>query len=225
MRDSEKVVLDFDARLPETASGRRRQVDVAVHYEISGRRFLRIVEVQDRTRRVGSQFVDGIEGKARALGAHRATIVATAGFTQGAIDRITAACMQLDGLTFGDPDEFRWPVNIPLPQLEVNVEGRLTNVRLEKSALIDAVTRRPEFLVAYGAVDVQDIHEGVVVLVPSSQRVPTESSVDIEVYILGTTGQHALVAGGVQISHGDQVRSQVKRPTRVPRVTYRGRPF
>lgn len=88
--------VTFDARLPELGTGTLRQVDVAIETTQAGRSYVRIVEVQHRSRSVTLQFIDSLQGKMSALGAHRATIVATAGFTQTAIERVATYGHQVD---------------------------------------------------------------------------------------------------------------------------------
>lgn len=73
--DHKNVRAEWDVQLPETRTETLRQVDVCVTYDVGDREMFRIVEVQDRTSKMGSPFVDQVEGKRDALGAARATLV------------------------------------------------------------------------------------------------------------------------------------------------------
>jgi hypothetical protein len=105
----ERAKIVFDAKLKERDTNRLRQVDIAVFGVVGGRSFTRIVEVQARGRRAGVQFVDAVVGKLHALRAHRATIVATAGISAGAVERIKAASETLDAYELRPGAENEWP--------------------------------------------------------------------------------------------------------------------
>lgn len=90
--------VTYDAKIPMEEGERPRQIDVLVETEQAGRRFRRIVEVQNRSRSIDQKFIDEALGKTQAVKAHRATLVATAGFTKSARLRIERMSDQLDGV-------------------------------------------------------------------------------------------------------------------------------
>jgi hypothetical protein len=142
----------YDAYIPELLTGKPRQVDIGVFGQVSGRVFLRIVEVQHRDRRVTVEFVDRVEGKRAALCAHRATIVTTAGFTSGALDRIRAASHQLDAFELALGREHDWPKAWPLREVSVEINGVPRAVPLEHRRYRNALTRGLVCDLLYGPV-------------------------------------------------------------------------
>jgi hypothetical protein len=147
----------YDQKLSETATHNLRQVDVAIFAEVSGREFLRIVEVQDRKSRVGSKFIDEVAGKLTALGAHRATIVAGAGFTKGAQNKVYAVhspYMDLVELRPGKAEE--WPSHFNNHSMTfgvtVNREGIVERITLPlmHRRYIDVMKRSVMYDVLYG---------------------------------------------------------------------------
>lgn len=87
-REATDVVVRHDVRLPDRGSHAQRQIDVDVEYRVAGEQFRKIVEVQDRSRRVGPGFVGSVADKRDRVRAHRAAIVSVAGFTIPALSRI-----------------------------------------------------------------------------------------------------------------------------------------
>jgi hypothetical protein len=149
----QELEVKYDARIPEILTGNLRQVDSAIITTGSGRQFLRIVEVQDRSSRMGAQFVDLATAKARSVGAHRLTLVAAAGFTRGAIDKIRqehSAIVDAIELRQARPDE--WPQLINMRSVTVKILDEAIKCELLHRRYVDALSRRVVFDVLYGSV-------------------------------------------------------------------------
>lgn len=105
LHEGETARVVFDDHIPEIHGRGTRQVDSAI-YVTSGRRtYLRIVEVQNRSRPIGHQSLDWVVGKAQQIGANKVTLVATKGFTKTAIERI-----ERDHASIIDAVELRTPL-------------------------------------------------------------------------------------------------------------------
>jgi hypothetical protein len=151
------VRAQWNVELPERITGTRRQVDVAVTYDVGDREMIRIVEVQDRTRKVGSPFVDQVEGKREVLGAARATLVSTAGFTGPALSRIASKKAHLDGVLLRLADSPEWPERFQIREMRFEVQSRPITVPLVGRIYEDALTEVSRLFVAYGAAREPDV--------------------------------------------------------------------
>jgi hypothetical protein len=145
------VRAEWDVQLPEVQTGTLRQVDVSVTYDVGDREMFRIVEVQDRQRRMDSPFVDQVEGKREALGAARATLVSTAGFSVPALRRIRSQPTRLDAVLLRDARDEEWPRQLGLRKMEFKLAGRTIGVPLTGRIYSDALTAADRFFIAYGA--------------------------------------------------------------------------
>ncbi|MEE8337550.1 MAG: hypothetical protein V3R95_05775 [Dehalococcoidia bacterium] len=92
------VSVLHDQQLPDRVTGRRRQVDGVVRFTEGGRRYLRTIEVQRRGAKVGTGDLDKFIQKADRLGAQRTTIVAEAGFTGPAVERLPEHAALIDAI-------------------------------------------------------------------------------------------------------------------------------
>jgi hypothetical protein len=102
-------------------------------------------------------MVDAVAGKAQALGAHRATLVAAAGFTKGALERIRAQHPNLIDaveLRATKPDE--WPRHHEARSFKFEIDGTTADIPLHHRRYLDAVSRKPLFDVLYGYATVDE---------------------------------------------------------------------
>ena len=171
--------VEYDVQLPDRVTGRPRQVDAAVRSFASGREFLRIVEVQDRSTKVGSPFIDQVETKANRVGAHRVTVVSTAGFTTPAIERIQSNETLIDAYVLRDVAAEEWPINWPDPSVDLDVDGRILTVRLEARALARATDDEAEFLILFGAPEWSEWSGVLAYLLPPKSRLVPGADVQI----------------------------------------------
>jgi hypothetical protein len=175
----------YDAHIAERSSGRTRQFDIAIQGRLGGRSFSRVVEVQDRLRKVGLPFVDQVEGKCAAVGVHRATIVAAAGFSKGALARIASARGRLDAF------EFRTSRHLPSywgvkSRPELPIEHRTYN---------DALTGELIYDVFYGSSE-HGVHCWLVSpLIDENRRVKAWCIGDPNAPDLGMTMSYVLPSG------------------------------
>jgi hypothetical protein len=97
-------------------------------------------------------MVDAVAGKADAIGAHRVTLVASAGFTKGALDRIRNQYPQLiDAVVLrpAKPDE--WPRHFPVKSFQFGFVGsENSDVPILQRRYVDALTGRAKFEIMYG---------------------------------------------------------------------------
>lgn len=161
------VAVEWDARLPETATGTVRQVDVSVTFDVHDRPLTRIVEVQHRSAKVGSEFLDRISGKAEALGAARATIVATAGFTRPALDRVRSKRHFLDAVHLRAARRDEWPDQLVQRSLPFHTGTSSVTSPLVGRVYEDAVTQAARFFVAYTDVATPEFTGGMTFLFPA----------------------------------------------------------
>ena len=168
--------VTYNAQLSELQTGTPRQVDVAVELVQAGRRFLRIVEVQHRNRKVTLQQIDNIQGKLSALGAHRATMVATAGFTHTAIERVRIYKHQIDARSLIGMSAEDWPDWMAFHT--VNVHGEAGPVALTHRRCIDASTEATIADLFFG--EAKSIGGVICFVVPPGGRAP-----DLKGWIIG----------------------------------------
>lgn len=81
----DRPAYQFNAKILVGGYQKARQVDLLVTFP-SGRRLM--VEVQKRSRRIGHEFIDAVEGKLTFVGVESAHLVSSAGFTGDAVERI-----------------------------------------------------------------------------------------------------------------------------------------
>jgi hypothetical protein len=87
-------------------TGEPRQVDIAIYLTDGPYRMLRIVEVRDHKKPIGSPYIEEISAKRRSVGADAATIVSKSGFTQPAIEKAKAENIVI--LTYDDARKDAW---------------------------------------------------------------------------------------------------------------------
>jgi hypothetical protein len=101
---------------------------------------------------MGSQMVDAVAGKAQAIGAHRVTLVAAAGFTSNALDRIRIQFPQLiDAVHLRPGANDEWPSNIDFRTMLLGPAGSKEGaVPVVHSRYIDALTNKAKLDILYG---------------------------------------------------------------------------
>jgi hypothetical protein len=151
----------YDATLPDLITGTPRQIDVLVETRQSGRLLRRMVEVRDRGRPVSVEFLDQVQTKQQRVGAHRATIVSTRGFSRSSVSRLRADAHTIDGTELrADAWPDWWKPRV------VPIEGR--RYELQYRSYVDVVGETPLAHVIYA-----ETHVGVVCLVlPPGGRAP-----------------------------------------------------
>jgi hypothetical protein len=143
----------YDQQIPELHTSNSRQVDTAIYVTSGGRTFLHIVEVQDRASPMGVQMVDLAIGKAVAIGAHRVTLVARAGFTKGALDRVRgqhSATIDAIKLRPGKVDEWRpnWGARSVPMTFVINQQS--VDAPTQHSRYIDALSGKARYDILFG---------------------------------------------------------------------------
>ncbi len=164
LQQAEGSTVTYDARMPDLVTGDERQIDVLVESQQAGRPFRRMVEVRDRGRAVSVEFVDQVQTKQQRVGAHRATIVSTRGFTRSSVERLRSDAHSIDGAELRAD---RWP-EWWTPRV-VPLEGR--RYVLEYRRCVDVVTEKSLAHVIFA-----ETHIGVICLVlPPDGRAPDMS--------------------------------------------------
>jgi hypothetical protein len=163
-----EVRVEWDARLPETATGTVRQVDVRITFDPHDRPLTRIVEVQHRSAKVGSEYLDRLSGKARALGAARATIVCTAGFTRPALERVRSERLFLDAVHLRVARRDEWPDQLIQRNLPLEFGTSWVSQPLVGRVYEDAVTQVARFFVAYADFTTPEFTGGMTFLFPAA---------------------------------------------------------
>jgi len=223
-RESSNVVIRHDVRLRDRRTKAFRQFDVVVQYEIAGQTFLRIVEVQDRNKRVGADFVGQIADKVRRVLAHRATIVSVGGFTSAALNRILDEGDLLDAIRLRELDSREVG---QLPELlrsmqSVQLTDDTRGVSLGSAAFSHWSYERPDsgdFIRHIALCDASVVGARAllcIVIEPSDDA----ATANLSAYLLGQDGQRRITRFGMELESTDGSRRRVtlQRPvaTRKP---------
>lgn len=176
----------LNAHIPELHTHNPRQVDIYLDYEHAGRRFVRTVEVRSRNRPSGPQWVDEAEGKAQAIGAHRTTLVSTAGFTRGALDRVRAKGDLLDAVHLRPAVAADWPFTWESPSICIDFGSESTVCPLQARAYCDATTDRVRKLILYGEYGTNRSAGFVAFVGPASDQLAPGELVNLEPFFFGT---------------------------------------
>ncbi|MEZ4503375.1 MAG: hypothetical protein R3C39_12175 [Dehalococcoidia bacterium] len=226
------VAVEYDARVPEPDTGRKRQVDVFVTGAVSGRDVRRIVEVRDRGRPVGPEFVDQVQGKATALRVHRATIVSAAGLTEGGRAKIEAHSQALDAFELRESDPARWPLRWPERRFPWFFNGTEGQVELEPFEYVDARTGVVQLHGHIGDIESPMMRAGLILLMSPTEALPG-TPVELSAWLLGVESSAPVTVGPLVLDSVDIEGVQESRevfPRAVPHprnrhpITYSRRP-
>ncbi|NQW17108.1 MAG: restriction endonuclease [Chloroflexi bacterium] len=182
----ESTQVTYDDKIPEISSSSRRQVDISLRSTAAEHEFLRIVEVQDRIDKIGSPFIDLVGGKLAAIGAHRATIVSTAGFTAPAIEKLRNASDKLDGFTLRKSLKSDWVKQWGVDHVEFT-DGQVThNFPLESLTFEKATTGEASLVTRFADVNFEGFDGAHVIIGPTGTANKGEASVNYQTYTIGT---------------------------------------
>lgn len=81
------AVIKLDDKLIDKHTGRKRQIDITITLKDGPTQFLAIVEVRDRSRPVGVDYLEQVKSKKEAVNANLAIIVSNNGFCNTAIEK------------------------------------------------------------------------------------------------------------------------------------------
>lgn len=161
------VKAQWDVKLPDLRTGTLRQVDVCVTYDVGDREMRRIVEVESKSRKMGSEALDELEGKMEALGAARGTLVSAGSFTGPTLERVAASAHRIDAVTLRKAKLNDWPAQVKAREITFKIGGSAEAVQLVPYVYADAVLQKDRFFVAYGVKRLRD-HELVAMLLRAS---------------------------------------------------------
>ncbi|HEX5399982.1 MAG TPA: restriction endonuclease [Verrucomicrobiae bacterium] len=86
----EKAVITPNDKIRDNHSNRLRQIDISIRMKDGPTNFLGIVEVRDRSRPVGEDYIEQISTKRHSVGADAAFIISSSGFYQAAVEKARA---------------------------------------------------------------------------------------------------------------------------------------
>jgi hypothetical protein len=201
-REGTTIAVEYDAHIPDMRTGERRQFDVLVRSAVSGREFLRVVEVKDIERPVGSPIVDGLITKASAVGAHRATLVSTSGFARTALARVADRPDLLDAFSLRALREDEAPFDFSIP-LNFTFDKEVVHTTLEARAYANGLTDEVQFIVWYASMSDSSVGAAFVMLSPPKRLLPDGSDVPIQTYQLPVRGGPLELAVSLTVGMAD----------------------
>ncbi len=86
----EKAIITPNDKIRDIHSNRPRQIDISIRLKDGPTEFLGIVEVRDRSRPVGENYVEEISAKRQSVGADAAFIISASGFCDSAKEKAKA---------------------------------------------------------------------------------------------------------------------------------------
>ena len=100
--------------LSDWRTGKKREVDIVIEVEVSGKPIVISVECRDHRRRADQRWIDELTGKFEHLPTDKIVAVARAGFSQAALD--AAAKVGIFCLTFEQATTSNWSLMANLPR-------------------------------------------------------------------------------------------------------------
>lgn len=91
----EKAVITPNDKIRDVHSKRLRQVDIAIRLKDGPTNILSIIEVRDRSRPVGEDYIEQVSAKRTSVGADAAFVVSASGFYAAAIEKARALNIRL----------------------------------------------------------------------------------------------------------------------------------
>src|ERR1039457_7578666 len=86
----EKAVITPNDKIQDIHSNHSRQIDISIKIKDGPTSFLGIVEIRDRSRPVGVDYIEQVNTKRESVGADAAFIVSSSGFCNTAIEKAQA---------------------------------------------------------------------------------------------------------------------------------------
>lgn len=86
----EKAIVTPNDKIRDIHSNRSRQIDISIRIKDGPTEFLGIVEVRERSRPVGENYIEEISAKRESVGADAAFVVSASGFCDTAIKKAQA---------------------------------------------------------------------------------------------------------------------------------------
>jgi hypothetical protein len=102
----ERAVITPNESILDKDTGRSRQVDLTIRLKDGPTQFLGIVEVRDRSRPVGVEYLEQVSSKARSVGADASFVVSSSGFNASAVEKAIALGIRL--LTYEEAVSREW---------------------------------------------------------------------------------------------------------------------
>lgn len=137
----------FNANVRVEGFRSQRQIDLLATFP-SGHRLM--VEAQKRSRRIGHGFIDAVEGKLAFVGVDSAHLVSSAGFTNGAVERIRRSNGRLTASHFRAPGD-EWTIQNHAALVTQRQDGEDIHIPLEGFTVVDPVTGNVRQLMLRGA--------------------------------------------------------------------------
>ncbi|MGN6553746.1 MAG: restriction endonuclease [Verrucomicrobiota bacterium] len=102
----ERAVITPNDKIPDVDTGRLRQLDISIRLKDGPTEFLAIVEVRDRSRPVGEDYIEQVSQKCRSVCAHAGFIVSSSGFCETAVKKAEALNIRL--FTLEEATSLNW---------------------------------------------------------------------------------------------------------------------
>src|ERR1017187_481589 len=119
----EKAVITPNDKIRDVHSKRLRQIDISIRLKDGPTSFLGIVEVRDRSRPIGENYVEEISAKRESVGADAAFLVSASGFCDTAIEK--AKALNIRVFTYQDAlSSDRWMQCLQLSEITQFIEQR-----------------------------------------------------------------------------------------------------
>lgn len=100
------VKIESPKLLPDKDTGRPREHDVILTFQLGHHELVQALECRDRTRKVGVPDVEQFASKCQRTGVHRGVIVSSKGFAKSALTK--AAALEIGCLTLEEAAGFDW---------------------------------------------------------------------------------------------------------------------
>lgn len=102
----DRAVITPNEKIADIHSKRLRQIDIAIRIKDGPTSFLGIVEIRDRSRPVGEDFIEQVNSKRESVGADAAFIVSASGFCKPAI--VKARALNIRVFTYQEAVASNW---------------------------------------------------------------------------------------------------------------------
>lgn len=122
-----KAVVTANDKIRDIHSNRLRQVDISIRLKDGPSEFLGIVEVRDRSRPVGEEYIEQVSSKRQSVAADAAFIVSSSGFYAAAIEKAKALNIRL--FTYQEAVSSNWTQCLQLREITQFI-NRLDNLLL-----------------------------------------------------------------------------------------------
>lgn len=121
----DKAIITPNDKIRDNHSNHLRQIDISIRMKDGPTNFLGIVEVRDRSRPVGEDYIEQISAKRESVGADAAFIVSSSGFYEAAIEKARSLNIRL--FTYEEAVASNWMQCLQLNEI-TNIVRKWDNV-------------------------------------------------------------------------------------------------